>query len=206
MRTRAALFFVIVIVTSFVYADPPSLTFSAGGVSIGGVRPGTKLVWLGMIRERVDAHVQVRFVRGLQPATPAGKIDVPEQNADQARAVWVVADVDSGTGRKGAAPGFLHSAAEIVIRATAGQPAFAIESAAVELLYVRPHRGAWSFGAGDSSERDADHESDGTIVVSLSSLRRFEGNPHPPDVIEPGDLILVIDPYRIRTAQMVVPQ
>lgn len=204
MKTRSSFFLAAVIAAVSAFADPPTVTFTAGGVAIGGVKPGTKVVWLGMIRERVGSHTRVRFVRGLEPATPSGKIEIPEAGADRAHAIWVVADAGSGSSRKSAAPGFAQSTGGITIRATPGAASVAIESAYVELVYVRPHRGAWSFGTGDGSTIDADGQPNGVVVMPLSALKRFQGNPNPPEQVEEGDVILAIDSYRIRSAQLVV--
>jgi hypothetical protein len=185
-------------------ADPPTILFTPGGVSLGGIAPGTKVAWLGMIRERVDNHTRVRFERGYGPATPAGKIEIAEKGASTAQAIWLVADASSGLARRSAAPGFVHSSADISIRAESGDRSIAIESAVVELLYVRPKKGAWSFGTGDGSDLDADAAANGVVTMLLSDLRDLQGNPHPPEQVKEGDLILVIDPYRIRTSQLVV--
>lgn len=188
------------------FGDPPTITFTAGGVTLAAVKPGTKLVWLGMIREPEGSQARVRFVRGLETATPAGKIEIGEAAANQAQAIWVVADVSSGDARRSAAPNFVHSPSEIVIDARPGATSIDIESAMVELVYVRPRGGggAWSFGTGDGSLLDGDHENNGTIRLSLSSLKGFQGNPHPPEQVQEGDVILAIDPVRIRSSQLAV--
>lgn len=204
MKRRTLTVITAVIAAFAAFADPPTVTFTENGVAIGGVAPGTKIAWLGMIRERAGAHARVRFERGFGPATPAGKLEIAEAGADRAHAIWVVADVGSGSARRSAAPGFVHSSAGIVIDATPGGVSVAIESAMVELVYVRPKRGAWSFGTGDGSTLDADGESNGVVVMPLSALNRFQGNPHPPEQVEEGDVILVIDPYRIRSGQLAV--
>lgn len=204
MRANSLILLAAVLVAFTAIAEPPTVAFTSGGVTIGGVAPGTKVAWLGMTRERIDSHTRVRFQSGIAPVNASGKFNIVETGADRAHAVWVVADVVSGSGRRSAAPNFSPSPVEIVIRATSGQPSISVESASVALLYVRPNGGAWSFSTGDGSTLDGDGEANGIVVVPLSELKQLQGNPHPPATTEEGDVILVIDPSSIRTAQAAV--
>jgi hypothetical protein len=74
----------------------------------------------------------------------------------------------------------------------------------VEILYVRPKRGALAFSVADGGGRDQDGVQNGEIAMAMESLRPFKGNPHPPQTVEPGDLILVIDSRGLRTAMVEV--
>jgi len=186
-----------------VLADPPSMEFGPAGLTIRGVRGNAKVVWLGMVRERVNNHVRVRFVRGASRAT-AGVMTIAEPNADRSSSLWTVVDGSDGNARHSAAPRFTHSGQQIDIQAAPGATTIAFESAMVELLYVRPGAGAWTFGTGDGSDLDGDLESNGTVVMPLNALKSLDDDTPPPTHVEKHDVIMVIDPTGRRVTRLVV--
>jgi hypothetical protein len=202
-RFTAAFCFVLIAAASASLAEPV-LTFTDEGIIVGGVEPGAQLAWIGMIRDTSEDTPRVKIVRGIRPASPDGKVTIESPGADRAAAVWAVADLGRGAGKRSGAPGYSHTAREIRMRAVAGQPTFEISSAAAEVLYVRPRRGAWTFFAGDGAGIDADGRLDGIVTVNLATMDPFEGNPHPPETVQAGDIILAIDPYDIRVSQLEV--
>jgi hypothetical protein len=185
-------------------AAEPAIQFNADGVQVGGFGSGT-IAWLGMVREPVDHHMRVRIERGMKNILGLGTALIPEANVEVSRSIWAVVSV-AGTALHAAAPDYSYSAQPIVINAVPGETTFAVESPLIELMYVRPGVGIWSFGCGDGADLDADLELNGTIVVSLSSLQNM-GRPAPlPETVQESDLIVAIDPYGIRLTQMAVAE
>jgi len=178
----------------------PELKFGRGGVAVTGVKPGTKIAWIAMIREPRAYHSEVVVLRGYGPARPDATFEIAREAADQDRGIWAVADVDAGTAISALTPEMKASKQPIVVHAEAGQSVVTFASAGVDLLYVRPKRGAWAFTVSDGGTRDGDGEVNGSIAMPLASLRPFKGNPHPPESVEAGDLLLVIDRRGLRTA------
>ncbi len=75
----------------------------------------------------------------------------------------------------------------------------------MRILFVRPPAGAWAFDATDGSDLDADGRTDGQVTVHLSKLQPLHGSRPAADGIATGDVILVVDPRRIRSGEVVVP-
>lgn len=187
-------------------ANPPKVDFGREGVTVRDLKPGTKVAWMAMVREPQGYHVRVRVLRGYGPATPNSTFSMAFDKADSTRGLWLIADVDAGTGVRASSPVTATSNRPIAVRAANGASRVEIDSAAVEVLYVRPGRGAWTYTVADGGGRDADALPNGTIVMRLESLKPMKGNPHAPTAIEAGDLMLIIDPRFMRTAAVEVGQ
>ncbi|HEY0157369.1 MAG TPA: hypothetical protein VGF28_08805 [Thermoanaerobaculia bacterium] len=179
---------------------PPRVSFGPGGVTVGDLKPGTHVAWMAVIREPRNFHVATRILRGYGPATPNSDFAIAHEAADEASGIWTVVDVDSGSAVHTKPETMVMSRRPIRIEAISGETSVRIGSNAVEVLYVRPRRGAWTFSGADGGGLDADGEQNGAVVMRLQSLQRLKGNPEPPGAVEGGDLVLVIDPRRLRTA------
>jgi hypothetical protein len=186
-------------------ADPagPQATFGKKGVAITGLTPGAHVAWIGLIAEPRGYHTRLRLTRGFAPAAQSA-IEIPEHDADVSRSLWVIADVGNGKGLPARSPQARFSQRPIQIDARVGASTVAIQSGAIELLYVRPPAQAWYLSVSDGADLDADHAQNGVIVVPLSMMTAYRGNPHPPSTAAAGDVILVIDPWRRRTATIQV--
>ena len=185
-------------------AGGPVLSFGPGGVTFEGLRPGTQVAWMALVRMPVRDHVGVRLIRGSGPATPSGSLTVEHPGADHAQAIWAAVDLESGSGVRVAAPTFQHSRQTVPIAAIPGQSAFVVGAPSVSIMYVRPRKGIWAVDVADGAAGDADRMQDGQIVIALSGMVRDQGNPHPPEYVEPGDLIIAIDGKQLRTGQLEV--
>jgi hypothetical protein len=185
----------------------PKIEFGQSGVRALGFKPGTRVAWMALVRKNHEYHKENIVVRGLEVATGNGSVDLDRDSqawTPGTHAIWTVADVDGATGSRATSPTFRHSQRPIVIRHT--ETTIEIEAPVVELMYVRGRSGVWSLGAGDGSLLDEDRQRNGIIVISLATLQPYKGNPHPPERVAPGDLVLVIDPYEVRAGQYEVPR
>jgi len=186
---------------------PFNVQFGRQGVTVRDLKPGTKVAWMAMIRTPKRYHTSVRILRGFGPVTPNSTFEMALENADSTRGMWAIADVDNGAAVHAASPKMITSHRSIPMRAVPGAEKVEIDSAAVEVLYVRPHGGgAWKFAVADGGGLDADGQPNGTIVMNLSSMQSMKGNPHAPATVQKGDLIVVIDPRGFRTATLEVTQ
>jgi hypothetical protein len=159
---------------------------------------------MAMVREPNGYHTRVRILSGYGPATPHSSFEVVLPDADTLRSVWAVADVDGSSNVRANSPLMVTSPHTILARAVIGTDRVVIESGAIEVLYVRPHLGAWRYAVADGGGRDLDGVANGTIVMPLLELKPFKGNPHAPERIEEGDFLLLIDPRGTRTATIEV--
>ena len=183
----------------------PQVAFSRGGVTISGLSPGTRVAWLGMIREPRENHTRTRIVRGFQPVTPQGSFAIDAEHADESRGLWAVVDVGTGASVHARSPRAVASKRSIVVAAPAGSATIGIESGAIELLYVRPPSRAWRFAVADGGGLDADGEQNGTIVVALPSMKPLHGQAGGPSGTERGDVLLLLDPRQLRTDTVEIP-
>lgn len=207
MRKRFVVFVWILLAGTALGADRalPQVAFSPNGVLVGGLRAGTRVAWLGMVREPLQNHSRTRIVRGFQPVTPQGSFAIDAANADRTRGLWAIVDVGTGASVHARSPGAVASRRSIRATASAGSPTVSIEGGAVELLYVRPPGRAWSYAVADGGGLDADGAQNGTIVVALSSLEPLHGDGDRPAAVQRGDVLLFLDPRQLRTATLEVP-
>lgn len=182
------------------YCAKPNLEFGPGGVTILDVQPGTKIAWMSLTRTRIANHASVRIDRGIDVATQSKKAVIARAGADQSRSLWVLAAVDEDLAGAATAPTYGGSPFPIDVTAPAGSATISVVSPEVELVYVRPKGGAWFISATDGGIGDVDHVQNTVVTIALDSLERLQGNPHPPDVTAPGDIILMIDPRTNRTS------
>ena len=164
MRTILAL--ILTAASTFsAYADPPSLEFRSTGIQVNGMRPGTRVVWLAMLRDRIRERPRVTMQRGLEPVTPNGELTV-ESGLDASQSMWIVAAVDQDVVLRQSAPGYPVSPTPIEAQVSPGTNTLRIRSGTISLTYVRRHgAGVWVFAAADGSELDSDHAPDGWISV-----------------------------------------
>ncbi len=206
MKFRIVVLALLIMVAICVFAGQPNVEFGPDGVTILNVQPGTKVAWVSLTRTRVANHTELRVDRGIEVATPSKKAAIARAGADKSRSIWVMAAVDEDLAGSAVAPGYSKSPSPIGVVAVAGSGTFVVISPEVELLYVRPQGGAWFISAMDGGLGDQDRVQNTTITVSLESLEKVQGNPHPPNVTEAGDLILMIDPRSHRTSVVKVTQ
>lgn len=183
----------------------PQVSFDRGGVQVAGVRPGTRIAWLGLIREPRQTHSLNRIVRGFEVATPNGSLSIPSTDADRARGLWVVADVGTGAAVHAKTARAVTVGAAIGVEAAAGNASVSIASSTIELLYVRPPARAWTFSVDDGGGLDGDGVQNGKIVVALQSLQALHGQAGAPAAIESGDVLLLLDARYLRTATVEIP-
>jgi hypothetical protein len=159
-----------------------------------------------LVRDRVDHHVRVRVHRGVTRADASGRAEITHAAAGARRALWAFGALDSSDAILAAAPEYVTDGAAIETAAPLGATSLRIVSPEVYVLYVRPPAGAWYYDATDGSRIDGDGTQNGTVQVPLSSLERLEQGPKPPpERVESGDYVLIIDPRGVRSAKVVVP-
>jgi len=187
-------------------AARPEIAFTAEAVAFNGLSAGTRVAWLAVVREPRSYSTSVYVLHGTGIATPSGVVSIPARGAEVTNALWMMVEFETGATVRTSAPGYTTSVRSIDIRATNGDTFMTIVSPQAKVLYVRPRHGVWYGSAYDGGAGDDDRESDARIHFSLSSLRGVHGNPHPPAALEPGDVLLVIDPVAMRTSRIeVVP-
>ena len=67
----------------------------------------------------------------------------------------------------------------------------------IELLLVRPGRGAWALTTGDGTPTDESPSSDGLVLAALASMVPVGESGEPPEEYEKDDLLLRVAPARM---------
>jgi len=169
--------------------------FAGGPPSVRGLARGTKIAWMGMLRERAGGRSRMTVLRGVEPVTPDGHLTVGRTDRDFSRSIWLVAELDGPAVLQGGAPGYPAARDSIAVRAVNGEAVITVHSPSIHLTCVRRKGGGvWMFAASDGSSVDADGLQDGTIVIRLDALVPYRGNPNPPATLLAGDLLLLLDP------------
>jgi hypothetical protein len=183
---------------------PPKVSFDADGVTIGEVEPGDRVAWISVELENPVGMSKFTVRKGLDAGNAGRAVAVKSKNANRALAVWLIAQIDGDGIGWVSPPQYQPSAHRVAITAAAGAPSIGVRAAAIELMYVRPGGGAWTFRADDGSALDGDRVQNGTVVVALQSLEAFRGNAAPPASVQGGDAILVVDRQRMKVGQLEV--
>jgi hypothetical protein len=154
--------------------------------------------WLGMVRTWDGSHARIRYVRGSKQI-PAGGLSLG-QGKDTTDSIWVVTGTPETFSILQPSSAYRMSPEPIEVVAVAHTTQITIRGGVVHGIYVRPDGSTWSFAAGDGDVTDSGPANDGWIVLSLSTLGKFSGNPPPPTELRPSDRILLIDPEENRGA------
>jgi hypothetical protein len=188
----AALCMLADVVSAAAPGRPPSVAFDGNGLMVDGVKPGTGIAWISVVRDRPKDVARVRSFFGTTTVPPSGKVQLPALDA-QANGLWFLADVQSGAAVHAAPPALAGTVGEVAVEAAAGRDMVAIIAPVARVLYVRPGRGAWTFIAHDGSPADADGTSNGVVTMALASMTAVRGDAGPPERSEAGDVVLAID-------------
>lgn len=156
------------------------------------------VAWLGMVRTWDGSHARIRYVRGSK-AIPAGGLSLG-QGQDTTHSIWAVTAAPEAFSILQPSTAFRMSSESIEVIAAAGSEEIAIRGGVVHGTLVRPDGTTWAFAVGDGDVTDADGVSNGWIVLPLSTLSRFTGNPPAPASLRAADKILLIDSQESRGA------
>jgi len=183
------------------FAAPPlEISLDGDAMVVSGLEPGSEIVYFSVSRfsaayvprierrsERLadeDANGEVRSVldRPVPPKFLAVAVELPSGRF----AVWTP---DSSPGREVAFP-------ENSLRPGPGNRLDRLEDGNdyVELLLVRPGRGAWALTTGDGTPTDESPSSDGLVLAALSSMVPVGESGEAPEEYEKDDLLLRVAP------------
>jgi hypothetical protein len=195
--------FLFLFISALSVAADPTFDLTSRPPRIEGFAVGTKVVWMAMVRERVDDQSQMTILRGHQTIDASGKLEVDRLDRDFTRSLWILAEVGGTTAVRGSAPGYDPLNAEIVVRAEKGADRLTIQSQSVHLTWIAGD-GSWTFGGADGGAQDEDGVQNGVIVLRLTSMRPVKGKSAPPASLSAGDRFLLIDPDENRMTVVAV--
>lgn len=193
MRRKIAIMLLLAVVVG-IAINASEVKFGKDGLTVAGLRPGTRIAWLALTRERIDNHGRLTVSRGIGVATPAGVVSIGRDKADTSRSIWAFATTDdSDLAIATVSPAYSATSRSIDVVAKPGDGRFTVVAPSVEIVYVGRRNGVWYATAADGGSMDADQSSDASITFSLDSLQHMFGPAKPPARISAGDVILIID-------------
>lgn len=195
-------------VASGALASPPTIAFEAQRVLVSGVTAGSQLAWIGVgIRELEFVNQLERRSSIIKDDDANGSIALEFPLPLTPRSIWAAVDLTSGEFSVAAPPGselhevsFPHNGIGATLNFLEDQRGF------VELLVARPTIGAWALTAGDGGESDSDGDTNRSIRVDFDEMHPLGESPAPPDRLQPGDVVIVVDSmtfefYAVRLAR-----
>lgn len=180
----------------------PAISFEEKAVVARGLPPGGQAVLFGIAREPQGFFTRVVRRQDLLPADASGQARLDLGRTVPPNSIWFAVDLGSGSFRSASPQG--SGAKEIAIPGDAvrvgssGRAGRLFSTIGfVEILYVRPSRGAWSLTVGHGGESDDPDSPDHSIAAALDRMRPLGSSPPPPNDFAPGDVVLVVDPRQL---------
>ena len=186
----------------------PPLTVEVGETSVivRGAPPDSRLLLFSLAQE--IEHYLTTLTRREVLLTSEGVEAIAVFRPDRPvapQSIWAAVELDSGRVAVAVAPGL--PSPDLSLPSGSTLPigdSLTLELREVEIVVIRPGVGAWTDAISDGGVRDLDREADGRLRAGLETLRTIQGAP-PPEALATGDVVLAIDPVRLRYA-VLTPQ
>lgn len=172
------------------------MSFEQAAVNVTGMKPQGKVFLFGVVWTDLPRSAS-RHTTFLSDGDGDGQARLDLGKEMTPLFVWFAVDLEDG-GVTIASRGI--DVREMVFPWNAvpfGRDALVFPFERVYVAIVRPKAGAWIARVHDGKELDADGNNDGALRADLASLSGFGGSPPPPRTLEPGDVILVVDPEQL---------
>ena len=191
-------------------AAPFRVTLESDAVVVSGLTANGKAALLGVTREigEDDYPTVKRHLEVLADEDGDGTIRYPVAPAD--RSVWAVVDLTSGDHDSISPQKFgerrVNWRGRGLERRSDGRDAVEDRRTLLELLVVRPQKGAWALRVRDGQETDGDGRIDGRLEGVLDEMKPLGDAPAPPSVFEKDDVVLALDPSAMEITVVKVPK
>jgi hypothetical protein len=182
------------------------LAFAFGETSVGlkGMTPGDEVLVYTLARVPQDGMTIVSDeTHRLTDADGDGQVTVDLGKEVPWRSLWIAFELSTGA--------YAVDQASIGVRevdfSELGTRSGSNLEYRTDLLYAfvaRAQAGAWRLRAGEGGPNDSDGVQDGKITLQPGRLRALADSPAPPAALAGQDLVVIIDPRRMKYA--VVPR
>lgn len=204
MKTLASALFCIAFAVGAVAAAPqnaPTLTFGTNAVTAAGITPGKSAVFFasGLMADGAQQRV-VRWAQVISDDDRDGVVSLTLDGNVPTVTVWVVVDLTNGQFGVGSPAGFSPKVARLpsgAFRRSAGSSAvdlFGFDHPVLDLLYVHPGLGAWTWNAVDGRAFDRDN-ANGVTLISVADARPLGDTRGKPAELTPGGVLVAVDWY-----------
>jgi len=179
-------------------ATETSLSFSAA------TRSGSVAV-CRIANARINGVETIARQQTVVTADDAGTATV-QAETPAFRAVWIVVDMATGDFTVALPPGYRTRLIDAPAIAHPGIASFVWSRPLAEAYVIRPHVGVWYGVAAFGTASDAGHDPKGHATFALTQLRANPGDPSPPAVLAPGDVLLLVDPTWMVYSAVTIPK
>lgn len=194
------------IVLGGLFIVPPAgaelaVTFEPNEVRITGVTPGKGIAVLNVSRyPRPWSEAIVPRAAILRDEDGDGVVEVSPPDGLAWKSIWAVVDGFTGefivaTPEDFPARGVVFDAAEQIRPGPGGLLTRVVANRQdLHLMLVRPRVSAWHAVVSDGGPADDDEDFDGRVRIDVTTARNLLGDPDRPGRIQPGDVLVAIDP------------
>lgn len=184
-------------------AAPLSLTFFPAGVSVSGLTPGSRAVFVGQLSEGMGYYPRLtNLVQVVVDGDSDGSALLPFETGVPPRSLWFVQDLATGETVTGTPPGRFSASvqpfpSDWLKRENAGQlRRLEAKLPLAEFIWIRPGTGVWVTSAGDGGSSDRGQQQDGKTVLDCADFSPLPGfDTPPPPHFKRGDTLLAIQPW-----------
>jgi hypothetical protein len=196
--------FFCVVVASLAIAGPlaaaPRIKFTPTGVVAEGIRPGGDAIWfVHSVTEFSGWPRLSRIARVVTDEDRDGSVSL--EGSVTPSSVWAVVDYATGESAiampEGAPP--VRELRERGNGWAAGRAHLDFAVSDLDVLLVRPGRGAWVVRTQQGGSRDGDGRPDNNLRVRLSDMEKLHGSDKTPPVALPRDLVIAVHPTKLLT-------
>lgn len=181
-------------------AAAPRLVFTDARATAEGIRPGGDAIFF--VHSVTDFSGSARLSRIVRVVADEDRDgDVSIEGAVHPSSVWVVVDYASGEYAI-ATPAGGPPVKELRHRGNgwaAGRADLDFGVSELDVLLVRPGRGAWTRRFHEGGSRDGDRRADANLRISLSAMKVLHGGDSTPSVALPRDLVIAVHPVELLT-------
>lgn len=174
-RVSQVLGTLFVLLAGAAQAAPPevTITFGPSSVTAAGITPGKSAAFFasGLIPDGPHQQI-VRWRQIVSDDDHDGSVTLPVDGGAPRFTIWAVVDLTNGRYAVASPPEFHPRVTELphgAFRRSAGANAvdqFGFDHAVLDLLYVHPGRGAWTWNAVDGRVLDRDASNGITLVAA----------------------------------------
>lgn len=174
----------------------PVISFEQTALTISGLTPGGRAVLFSVAWDSEKGAAQLVRRESVLPDNDGdGQVRKDLGKAVPERSVWFAVDLDSGRYTV-ALPG-RYVLDEVVFPSRFGADdggRLDFHRTFIQAVLVRPKVGAWGARARDGQPSDPDGTANRLIQVRLNRMWSLGDSPPAPQVLEDGDIFLIVDP------------
>jgi hypothetical protein len=195
--------FLLILATAGPAAGEIALAFGETTIGVKGAQPGGEVLVYTLARIPEDGMTIVSDETYRLSADGDGQLTLDLEEEVPWRSLWIAFDLSTGA--------YAVDQASIGVREVdfeeLGTRSGATLEYRLDLLYAflaRTHQGGYRLRAGDGGPSDFDDAHDGKISLHPGRMNALADSPAPPGALAAQDLVVIIDPRRMKYA--VVPR